>query len=81
MAADSDRDILIRLDQKVSDIHRDMTQPEGRVPKLELKVDEHAAHLNRLAGSQSMAKWFIGGIMAAVLAVGVALLTHLLGGK
>lgn len=78
---ESDRDILIRLDQKVSDIHRDMAQPGGRVPKLEGKVDSHDAQLNRLFGAQSIARWFIGGICAVVLAVGIALLTHLLGGK
>lgn len=79
--AESDRDILIRLDQKVSDIHRDMTQPEGRVPKLESKVEDHAAHLNQLSGSMSTSKWFLAGIGAILLALATVLATHMLGGK
>lgn len=81
MPLESDRDILIRLDQRVSDIHRDMTQPEGRVPKLESKVEDQGAKLNQLFGGMTTAKWFIGGICLAVLSIGVAFLTHVLGGK
>lgn len=78
---DSDRDILIRLDQKVSEIHRDMTQPEGRVPRLEAKVEVHATQISTASGSLKTLLWVISGIGILAMAFGGVLLAHILGGK
>lgn len=81
MPGESDRDILIELRTKVTEIHRDMTQPEGRVPKLEATVDDHAKQINQVSGGLSAAKWFLAGIGALLLALATVLATHLFGGK
>jgi len=78
---ESDRDILIELRTKVGEIHRDMTQPEGRVPKLEVTVDEHSSQINSFAGGLKVALWVIGLVGTLVLAFGGVLLAHVLGGK
>jgi hypothetical protein len=79
--AESDRDILIAVKTKVDEIHRDMTQPGGRVPRLEGTVEEHSAQLNQLSGSVGTSKWFLAGIGALVLALISVLASHLLGGR
>lgn len=82
--ADSDHDILVRLDQRVEDIHRDMTQPEGRVPKLEVRVSGHDKILNTMEGATGMARWIIGIVIALTVGfLGLAgvVLAHILGGK
>jgi hypothetical protein len=66
--AESDRDILIELRTKVGEIHRDMTQPEGRVPKLEATVEGHGKQINTFSGGLRTALWFIAGICTLLLA-------------
>lgn len=81
---ESDRDILIELRTKVTEIHRDMTQPEGRVPKLEARVDNHAGQLNTMKGAAGMARWIIGIVVAltvGLLGLGGVVLDHILKGK
>lgn len=78
---ESDRDILIDLRSKVTEIHRDMTQPEGRVPKLEARVEGHAEKINSFTGSFRTTVWFIAGIGGLLLALGTVVLAHILGGK
>lgn len=81
MADESDRDILIELRTKVTEIHRDMTQPEGRVPKLEMKVDSHGARLNQYEGSVRTAVWIVGGIGILFVTLAGVVFAHILGGK
>jgi hypothetical protein len=68
-----DHDLLIRMDAKVSEIHTEMTQPQGRVPRLEVTVKEHSSQIN----------FWRGGIAACallILALGAVLLAHMMGG-
>lgn len=81
MSPESDRDILIAVRTKVEEIHRDMTQPEGRVPKLEATVVEHSAQINSFTGGLRVSVWVIGIIGTLVMAFGGVLLAHILGGK
>jgi len=49
--ADTDRDILIEVKTKVNEIHREMTHSDGRVPKLERRVELHASQINYWKGA------------------------------
>lgn len=79
--AETDRDILIRLDQKVEEIHREMTQPEGKVPKLERRVDEHASKINSASGAVRAFVWILGGIGLLFVTLAGVVFAHILGGK
>lgn len=67
-------EILIRLDQRVADIHRDMTDENGRIPKMERKVDSHGEQINFWRG----AIWILAGVLTLFGGVVVA---HILGQK
>jgi hypothetical protein len=71
---DSEHDLLIRIDAKVAEIHADMTQPHGRVPRLEEKVEEHGSQINFWRGG-------IAVCVLLILALGAAFLAHVMGGK
>lgn len=56
---ESDRDILIEVRTDVKALVRDMTEPGGRVPKLEASVQEHGDQLAFYRG----AIWIVGGLL------------------
>lgn len=78
--AESDRDILIELRTKVTEIHRDMTQPEGRVPKLETVVDDHTIQISAASGGLKTLMWILGGIGLLLVTVAGVVFAHILGG-
>lgn len=70
-------EILIRLDQRVGDMHTQLLGPEGRIPKVEETVEEHAAQIHQWTGSIKTGAWIIGVILTLF---GGILVTHLLSG-
>ena len=70
---ESDHDLLIRMDAKVTEIHTEMTQPQGRVPRLESVVKEHSSQINFWRGGIAVCAFLI-------LVFGAVLLAHMLGG-
>lgn len=78
---ESDRDILIEVRTDVKALVRDMTEPGGRVPKLEATVTEHSSQISSASGGLRTALWFIGGIGVLLLGLGTVVLAHILGGK
>ena len=80
MPEQTDREMLTEVKTLVGEIHREMTQPEGKVPKLEAKVDDHAKQINTFKGSVSTLVWIIGGIGILMMAFGGAFLEHVWGG-
>ncbi len=74
MSESNDHDVLIRMDQKVTEIHTEMTQPQGRVPRLEIKVENHAKQINFWRGS-------IAVIAFCLIILATVLAGHVLGGK
>lgn len=79
--AESDRDILIRVDTTVKSMHEQLLGSDGRVPKLEATQEDHAAKINTFTGSAKTLAWVIGGIGILAMAFGGVLLAHIMGGK
>jgi hypothetical protein len=79
--AESDRDILIELRTKVTDIHREMTDPSGKVPKLEVKVENHAKQISSFSGGLRVTVWILGGLGLLFVGLSGVVLAHILGGK
>ena len=78
---ETDRDILIAVRSKVDEMHRELTQAGGKVPKLEAKVEDHATRINSFSGGLRVALWVIAGIGTLLMAFGGVLLAHIMGGK
>ncbi len=74
MGDGSERDILIEVRTKVNDIHFNMTQPGGKVPRLESIVEKHASQISYWKGAVAV-------IAILILAFGAVLAEHLLSGK
>jgi hypothetical protein len=53
-------EILIRLDQRVDDLHTNLLGPNGRLPKVEETIDEHSAQIHQWTGSLKMGVWVFG---------------------
>ena len=80
--ADTDRDLLVRIDERVKNIRDELlTPPDGRVPKLEAVQDDHAAKINTALGSVKTLMWVIGGVGILAMAFGGVLLAHVMSGK
>lgn len=77
---ESDRDLLIRIDERTARMHVELLGEDGRVPKLEDTTDRHAAQINTFTGGMSAIKWVLGGIGLALLTLGATVLAHVLGG-
>lgn len=82
MSDTSDHDLLIRIDSTVAEVHREMIQPEGRVPKLQKSFDEHNEEDDKRFGAiQSQISYWKGGIAVLcflIVAVGAVVLDHIL---
>ena len=68
-------EILIRLDQRVDDLHTNLLGPNGRLPKVEETVEEHAAQIHQWTGSIKVGAWIVGVILTLF---GGVLVTHIL---
>ena len=70
---ESDRDILIRLDERTAKMHDELLGApgrEGRIPKVEAKVETHGDQIAFWRG----AIWIIGGLLVLL---GGALAEHI----
>lgn len=74
MSDSPDHDLLIRMDAKVTEIHTEMTQPQGRVPRLEKTVEGHAKQINFWRGS-------IAILAFSLMVIATLLAAHVAGGK
>lgn len=71
-------EILIRLDQKVDDMHLALLGGNGsvgRIPKVEEAVEEHAAQIHQWTGSLKMGAWIFGILLTLF---GGVLVTHIM---
>jgi hypothetical protein len=68
-------EILIRLDQKVGDMHTQLLGPDGRIPKAEEILEEHSAQIHQWTGQLKLGAWVIGMLLTLF---GGVLVTHLL---
>ena len=71
-------EILIRLDERVENMHKALLGGEGqqgRIPKVEETVEEHAAQIHQWTGSIKVGAWIVGVILTLF---GGVLVTHIL---
>ena len=71
---DDTRDILIAVKAKVDSIHFELTDEQGKVPKLEAKVDSHGDQINFWKGGLALVAFLL-------LTLGGVFIAHLMGGK
>lgn len=71
--ADSDHDLLVRIDERTESMHVQLLGPDGRVPNLEKTQKKHAEQINFWRGGLALC-----GLI--VLAFGAAFLVHIWGG-
>ena len=56
-------EILIRLDERVENMHKALLGGEGqqgRIPKVEEAVEQHSAQIHQWTGSLKMGVWIFG---------------------
>ena len=70
---ESDRDILIRVDQKVTDMHQELLGKDGRVPVIEKELKKQGEQIHFWRGGLALA-----GLLLIVF--GAILWAHLSGG-
>jgi hypothetical protein len=80
MSGDNSYEILIRLDQRVGDMHTQLLGPDGRIPKVEETIEDHAEKIHTFTGGMRMGMYIISGIGIIMMAFGGVLLAHILGG-
>ena len=83
MPEPSDREILIEVRTTVVGLRTELLGGEGRegrIPKLEDAHESHAEQINQFVGGLGTIKWVVGAIGATLLALGTAVLAHMLGG-
>ena len=63
-------EVLIRLDQKVDDLHVALLGNQGRIPKVEADVvkveadvEKHAAQIHEWVGSIKIGVWIVGALL------------------
>lgn len=86
MSQESDRELLVRIDERTESMYTQLlAPPDGRVPKLERAHEElekvqtdHAEKINQWIGATKIAAWIVGLL---VLGFGSVLLAHVMGGK
>jgi cytochrome b subunit of formate dehydrogenase len=74
MSQENDHDILIRMDQKLTDVHTELLGESGRVPKVEKEVKKQGEQIHFWRGALALAGFII-------LVFGVILWAHISGGK
>jgi hypothetical protein len=74
MSEDNSYEILIRLDQRVGDMHTQLLGPDGRIPKVEEDVKENSKQIHQWTGSIKLGAWvfsvlltLFGGLLVAHL--------------
>lgn len=71
MTPESDRELLIRIDERTLHIHTELLGEDGRVPKLEKTTTEHASQINMWRGAililAGLVTIFGGVVLAHVL--------------
>jgi hypothetical protein len=76
MSEDNSYEILIRLDQRVEDLHTSLIGPNGRIPKVEETVEEHSAQIHQWTGSLKLGTWVVGAILTLFGGVLVSHIFH-----
>lgn len=78
MSEQSDRDILIEVRTDVKALVRDMTDPGGRVPRLEATVEEHSKEIDSATGGVKAIAWLVGLLVVLVAGLGAVVLAQAL---
>ena len=81
MSEQSDRDILIEVRTDVKALVRDMTDPGGRVPRLEATVEGHGKQIDSAAGGAKVIVWALVILAGLFTTLAGVVLAHVLGNK